>query len=328
MKPRMMQHRWVGIATAALALISLSAVTSLAGAGAAAAQTPKPLVGTFQITPGAYSATTGASGSYFRMLIPGGTLNGADTNYVPNTSSSASDTTYTLLGPGVEGGLVTGSYQPAPDPAFDSSGNSLANDIIAPTPFENVNFSIETEATDPQTSTAVPTPSITNSSGTVAGSLQTISASWSNQYFNQGSPKPDGSSPGLTAGPTGTYNSKTGAYTFTWTSEIVGGPFDNFTGQWVLAGTFVPFYIETSSLPNAKPGSTYGPVTLKAKGATKPYTWTVASGTLPKGLKLSTSGVLSGKANKKLTSGTDSFTLEATSTGGETAYEFFDLTIT
>jgi hypothetical protein len=56
----------------------------------------------------------------------------------------------------------------------------------------------------------------------------------------------------------------------------------------------------------------------------------VASGTLPKGLKLSTSGVLSGKANKMLTSGTDSFTLEATSTGTptETAYKFFDLTIT
>jgi hypothetical protein len=330
MKRRMTQHRLVGIVAAALAVISLSAVTSLAVAGVAAAQTPTPLVGTFEITPGAYSATAGASGSYFRMLIPGGTLNGPDSNYVPNTSSSASDTTYTLLSPGVEGGLVTGSYQPAPDPAFDSSGNSLANDIVAPTPFESVNFSVETEATDPQTSTAVPTPSITNSSGTLAGSLQAFSASWSNQYFNQGSPKPDGSSPGLTAGPTGTYNSTTGAYTFTWTSEIVGGPFNNFTGQWVLAGTFVPFYIKTSSLPSATPGSKYGPVTLKAKGAKKPYTWTVASGALPKGLKLSTSGVLSGKANKKLTSGTDSFTLEATSTGTptETAYKFFDLTIT
>jgi hypothetical protein len=312
MKRRTMQHRWAGIAASALAVISLSAVTSLAGAGIAAAQTPTPLIGTFEISPGAYSATAGASGSYFRMLIPGGTLNGPDTNYVPNTSSSASDTTYTLLSPGVESGLVTASYQPAPDPAFDSSGNSLANDIVAPTPFESVNFSVETEATDPQTSTAVPTPSITN------------------QYFNQGSPKPDGSSPGLTAGPTGTYNSTTGAYTFTWTSEIVGGPFNNFTGQWVLAGTFDPFYIKTSSLPSATPGSKYGPVTLKAKGAKKPYTWTVASGALPKGLKLSTSGVLSGKANKKLTSGTDSFTLEATSTGTptETAYKFFDLTIT
>jgi hypothetical protein len=43
--------------------------------------------------------------------------------------------------------------------------------------------------------------------------------------------------------------------------------------------------------------------------------------------------VLSGKANKKLTSGTDSFTLEATSpkttkNPSESAYKFFNLTIT
>jgi hypothetical protein len=333
MKRRMMQHRWVGIGAAAgLALVSLSTVTVLGGAATAAAQTPVPLVGNFEIAPGTYTAGSGAGGSYFRMLVPGGTLNGSDSNYVANTSSTASDQTYTLLSPGNQGGLVAGTYQPAPDPAFDGSGNALADLIIAPVPFEGTNFSVETQTPDAQTGTDVPTPSISDSSGNLTGSLQALSASWNSQYFNQGSPKPDGSSPGLTAGPTGTYDSATGAYSFTWTSEIVGGAFNGFTGQWVLAGTFDPFYIKTTSLPDVTPGASYGPVTLKATGGTKPYTWKVRTGTLPKGLTLSTSGVLSGKAGKKLAAGTDTFTVQAkthaTKTSpSETATETFDLTI-
>jgi hypothetical protein len=36
----------------------------------------------------------------------------------------------------------------------------------------------------------------------------------------------------------GTYNAKTGAYTIDWSSQIIGGPFDGFTGVWHLEGTF------------------------------------------------------------------------------------------
>jgi hypothetical protein len=63
---------------------------------------------------------------------------------------------------------------------------------------------------------------------------------WNNQYFNQGSPKPDGSYPGNTRPATGTYDAGTGAFTLSWTSQVQGGPFDKFTGQWHLAGRFVP----------------------------------------------------------------------------------------
>jgi hypothetical protein len=44
--------------------------------------------------------------------------------------------------------------------------------------------------------------------------------------------------PGLTAGPTGTYDSATKKFTLDWTSQIVGGPVNNFTGTWHLEGTF------------------------------------------------------------------------------------------
>ena len=52
-------------------------------------------------------------------------------------------------------------------------------------------------------------------------------------------PKPGGAKPGLTAAVTGTYNAKTHAFLLSWTSQVVGGPFNGFTGEWHLTGTFV-----------------------------------------------------------------------------------------
>src|SRR6202521_6285177 len=48
-----------------------------------------------------------------------------------------------------------------------------------------------------------------------------------------------------------------------------------------------------SSLPSAEIGMAYNS-TLVATGGTTPYTWSVLSGALPGGLKLSSAGVLSG----------------------------------
>jgi hypothetical protein len=39
---------------------------------------------------------------------------------------------------------------------------------------------------------------------------------------------------------TGTYNSETKAYTLEWTSQIVGGAFNNFSASWHFEGTFEP----------------------------------------------------------------------------------------
>jgi hypothetical protein len=51
---------------------------------------------------------------------------------------------------------------------------------------------------------------------------------------------PQGAKPGLTAGPTGTYDAATKRYVLEWSSQIVGGPFNNFTGIWHLEGVFEP----------------------------------------------------------------------------------------
>jgi len=59
-------------------------------------------------------------------------------------------------------------------------------------------------------------------------------------------------------------------------------------------GTIAPLYITTASpLPQGMAGAAYSQ-TLAASGGTPPYTWSVASGTLPAGLALSAAGAISG----------------------------------
>jgi hypothetical protein len=196
--------------------------------------TTTPLVGLFRFTPGAY-ANGVASGSYIRLVLAGGTREKGP--FFPNPSSKA--TTYTLLNPGTDGGLRTGAYQPAPSPPFSGSGDALANRIIAPQRFALINYSAQTSPKDPQTGADVPAPSISVSpDGKLSGNLSGFAAQWNKQSFNVGSPKPDGSLPGLTTPVTGTYNSETKAYTLEWTSQIVGGAFNNFSAAWHFEGTF------------------------------------------------------------------------------------------
>jgi hypothetical protein len=198
-----------------------------------------PMVGTFKIDPGAFSAATGPTGSYLRMILAGGSLAGGP--YFNNLFSGSADTTYTLISPGTDGGLTTGAYQPAPNPAFGGLLNSaLANRIMAPQAFEGIAFSMSTDPVDPQSGLAVIPPAINYLNGKLNGEVAAVSAEWSGNYFNQGTPKPDGSTPGITQPVTGTYDPTTGAYVLEWASTIVGGPFNSFAGFWHLAGTFVP----------------------------------------------------------------------------------------
>ncbi|MBN1529172.1 MAG: hypothetical protein JW895_08930 [Thermoleophilaceae bacterium] len=226
MKTRIARWPVVGSAVAALSL----AFTSVANAAT-------ELVGTFKLEAG-HDTAGGVDGSYFRMVQPGGTI--ANGPFVANISSAADHDSYTFLSPGTDDGLKTGAYQPLANPAFDGVGNSLSARIIDPTPFFGINFSVSTNSTDPQTGHKnTPAPELSyDSKGNVSGDVSAFAASWNNQQFNQGAPKPDGSTPGLTSGPTGHYNPSTGAFEVNWASHIQGGPFNGFTGSWHLEGTF------------------------------------------------------------------------------------------
>jgi hypothetical protein len=89
--------------------------------------------------------------------------------------------------------------------------------------------------------------------------------------------------------------------------------------------TLVPV-ISTASLANGVVGSAYSQ-SLAATGGTTPYTWGVASGTLPAGLSLSAAGVISGTPTA---AGSSVFTVRVTDSGAPaaTATQALSLTIT
>ena len=252
--------RWLSFAATLLAGMTLSGLWASPASAA-----PTPLIGTFSVTPGSCSGSN-ASGTYLRMVLPGGTNSGP---YFSNSDSSCGDATYTPLSPGNDRGLVTGTYEPEPSPAFDSSGNALSGQITAPVAFEGVKFATATNPVDPQTGAHVPVPTIDVNGTTLSGDLEAFGVSWNNQQFNQGSPKPGGSSPGNTTPVTGTYNAATGAYTLQWSSQVVGGPFNNFSAFWSLTGTFTPS--GSSSAPSTA-GSTSGASSSAAGAASAAVT--------------------------------------------------------
>ena len=76
----------------------------------------------------------------------------------------------------------------------------------------------------------------------------------------------------------------------------------------VKAAATTSLSVSTSSLPAVTMGSAYSS-TLAATGGTSPYKWSIASGSLPAGLTLSSAGTISGTPTA---SGNVSFTVEVT----------------
>ena len=261
---RSSKSRWTASGVAVLAVLALTAACS-SSKPSATASSGKELVGLFKLTPGAVDGST-ISGTWFRMLQPNGKIGTGP--YMINANSTADGGRVTLLSPGTSGGLRTAGYQTQPAVAFDGGGNSTASAIVAPTKFFGVKFSISTNEVDPQTKTKVPPPTVYLKDGKLTADLAAWAASWNNQNFNQGAPKPVTSTqakalgqqqvervfdwvsqkylaaapkPTVTGnGATGTYNATTGAFELQWTSYIVGGPFNGFTGLWHLEGVFQP----------------------------------------------------------------------------------------
>lgn len=223
-------------ASAAVVTVLAAAVTGC-GSSAPAEPRSEPLIGTFKLVAGHCDAK-GATGSYFRMIQPGGTVEKG--GYFLNPDSPCPDQSFSMAVPGSDGGLVTGKYQPGPTPAFGPRGDALAAQITRPGTFTAIKFAISTRSSDPATGAKLPAPEIDNDHGVLSGQLSAWTAAWNNLYFNQGSPKPDGTRPGLTTPVKGTYDASTGHFVLTWASTIKGGPFDRFSGFWHLEGTFEP----------------------------------------------------------------------------------------
>jgi hypothetical protein len=76
-------------------------------------------------------------------------------------------------------------------------------------------------------------------------------------------------------------------------TDYVGTVRPQNTGYDIGAYEQVPLSITTNNLPNGSVGVAYSQTLIATSGAT-PYTWSIASGTLPTGLSLSSGGVISG----------------------------------
>jgi hypothetical protein len=103
---------------------------------------------------------------------------------------------------------------------------------------------------------------------------------------------------------------------------ILGG----FTGSTLLTVKAAPLAITTTSLPSGVTNVAYS-ATLTASGGTTPYTWFIASGSLPAGLSLNAaSGVITGTPT---TVGTFSFGAQVTDAGspGQTTNGSLGITI-
>jgi hypothetical protein len=186
------------------------------------------LTGLMGVAAGLCDVAGEETGSFFRMVQIGGTL--ADGPYMPNADSPCADQTFTPLTPGSDGGLLLGEVQAAPDPAFDEGGNALADRIAMPVAFFGPAFAMAT-ADDADA------PSATATDGVLTARVPSVVAFYAGEAFNQGAPKPDGSTPGLTSEQaTGTIAPVSGAYILEWASQVVGGPFNEFTGVWHLEG--------------------------------------------------------------------------------------------
>jgi hypothetical protein len=138
---------------------------------------------------------------------------------------------------------------------------------------DHVTFAVGTPGTFTVTTTGTPTPALSKASGTLPSGVL---------FTDNG----DG-----TATIAGTPGTGTGG-TYPIGITAVNGVSPNANQSFTLT-VVAPLTITTTSLAGGTVGQAYSE-TLAATGGTTPYTWSVLSGKLPKGLKLSTAGSISG----------------------------------
>ncbi|XOL68928.1 putative Ig domain-containing protein [Xanthomonas arboricola] len=129
----------------------------------------------------------------------------------------------------------------------------------------------------------------------------------------------DGSSGALTGTP-----GSVGSFSFsvTATDSTTGTP-SQATRSYTLTIAAPPIVVAPSTLPAATRGTAYSQ-TLSASGGTAPYTYALASGTLPAGITLASNGRLSGTATVE---GSLNFTVTATDAGSFTGNQAYTLTV-
>ena len=108
----------------------------------------------------------------------------------------------------------------------------------------------------------------------------------------------------------------------TFTVGVVDGGAGSVSHEFILA-IVAPLGITTTSLPPATSGTAYGQP-LEATGGRAPYTWRVAGGTLPGGLILGSTGMVSGIPTM---AGDYGFTIQVADGGSRTAAQALSISV-
>ncbi len=130
--------------------------------------------------------------------------------------------------------------------------------------------------------------------------------------------------PGLTLGAATGLLSGTpaAAGTFEFTAQVRDSVQATATRSYTLRIS-EPLLITTTSLPEGTEGETYS-ASIAASGGFPPYAFSLAGGSLPPGLSLSSGGAISGTPSE---SGAFSFTVQVRDNEGQTAQRAFTLTV-
>jgi hypothetical protein len=306
-------YKWS--ATSLPAGLSLSSGGALTGTPTAAGAT------SFTVT-----ATDSASSPQTATLAATLTINPAlsitTTSPLPaGTAGTAYSTTLAAAG-----GIAPYTWALASGSASLPAGLSLSSaGVISGTPTtataSNVDIQVTDSETTPQKTSlsftltinpGVPVLAITTTTPLTSG---TVGLAYSLTLAASGGTTPytwsvsSGSLPaGLTLSSAGVLSgTPTTAGTSNFTLEVADAESTPQTATLAATLVIAPLAVTSTSLPAGNVGSRYT-AQLAAKGGTAPYTWAVASGTLPAGISLSTSGLLSGTPGS-VSSGALTFTV-------------------
>jgi hypothetical protein len=225
-----------------------------------------------------------------------------DLNYFANAGADAPPLHGLANSVSPNGVYAYGSTSTFPNGSF-SSANYWVDVVVNPTSIS----SVAVTPTNPTISTGTSqqfTAIATYSDGTTQDVTGT--ATWSSSNTTAATI----SAGGLATG------SRTGSTTISATQSGV-------TGSTTLTVQMTPLTVTTTSLPDATQNAPYS-VTVAAKGGNPPYTWSLASGTLPSGLSLSSGGVISGTPSSR---GAFGFTVRATDAASQSATQPLNLIV-
>jgi sugar lactone lactonase YvrE len=114
----------------------------------------------------------------------------------------------------------------------------------------------------------------------------------------------------------------TAAGTFTFTAQVTDANALTATQAFMIV-VIAPPAIAAAALPVATVGAPYSQ-TLTTSGGTPPFTWSIAAGTLPAGLSLSSAGLIAGTPSA---TGASAFTVQVTDSNSLTSTQTFTIQV-